>query len=947
MHKWLWIVGSCLISLACLALWMTLLSQGARASEPTVTPIPGHRLYLPIVMRSYSFQHREGDWVITGTEVVQNTEVLLDGNLTVQNEGSLTLRNVWLNLNGTYNGQYGIRVQAGGAITIESDSVITATKDTGRFTFVVETNTSFVMRDSELHGCGWGIPYESYEDTTGLAIYADNAFLERNLFSNNYNGIALRGATNAQITGNQFLSNLWSGISTWGARGTRIAGNAFADGFNGIWMADSHDNVITSNSFAHHFEGAIFSFYGWNNEISGNHIAIDGASFQGWVGVELDKVSGNNRILNNTFIGGLNGVNVHHSLNNTIRHNTFTGAVHAMEMGYANGNLIADNVFSDIGTGFSYGALLLYHSSDNQILNNHIEMIGESSGVVLLGSSMSNMLQSNVITSTFRGLSLHFAANSNTIISNTIQAEREQAIVVDNSSDNLIHHNNFLSSGQAPYDDGHNQWDDGNTGNYWHDYAGTGAYLISPNGVDRYPLSSPTPMVSVPVSELLPISTVLPPWHPTWVVTEPTVIANQAITVEDTLSIEAGGSLTLTQATLWIDGGGDHGGIFVQPGGTLYLYSSTIAATKAGGGYLFQALPGSTLILKGSEVRGTGFSWGTDWGGLYITTDGAIIEDSLITDTFRGLVVHSPARGGHRVIGNTVAGCYQGMSWDDQSNSLIGDNQVKDCIGWGINVGGSGITVTGNTIADIWSHSGIGIGGANHAVLSNTITNVDSVSWGWGINGNGEGHQIADNVISNVRGIAIGLNGVGHNMFGNIVTDSYWGLALSLYSSTVANNRLSNISWWVTVGDSSGNLITGNTIHNAYAGFSFNEQAADNILYHNNFINVSMPGYDAGVNQWDYNGRGNYWSDYTGVDANSDGIGDTPYAILPNGVDRYPLMAPYEGTPCGNTGVISNVTITDVTSTTAAIAWLQRLLKEGVIKEDTISPLGESCEEYE
>ncbi len=45
---------------------------------------------------------------------------------------------------------------------------------------------------------------------------------------------------------------------------------------------------------------------------------------------------------------------------------------------------------------------------------------------------------------------------------------------------------------------------------------------------------------------------------------------------------------------------------------------------------------------------------------------------------------------------------------------------------------------------------------------------------------------------------------------------------------------------------------------------------------------------------WDdgYPSGGNYWSDYKGVDANGDGIGDTPHVIDEYNKDRYPLMAP-------------------------------------------------------
>jgi hypothetical protein len=49
------------------------------------------------------------------------------------------------------------------------------------------------------------------------------------------------------------------------------------------------------------------------------------------------------------------------------------------------------------------------------------------------------------------------------------------------------------------------------------------------------------------------------------------------------------------------------------------------------------------------------------------------------------------------------------------------------------------------------------------------------------------------------------------------------------------------------------------------------------------------------ANLWDdgYPSGGNYWSDYTGIDANGDGIGDSTYFIDSNNTDNYPLMNPW------------------------------------------------------
>jgi len=114
---------------------------------------------------------------------------------------------------------------------------------------------------------------------------------------------------------------------------------------------------------------------------------------------------------------------------------------------------------------------------------------------------------------------------------------------------------------------------------------------------------------------------------------------------------------------------------------------------------------------------------------------------------------------------------------------------------------------------------------------------------------------------------------------------------------SIFNNIISNNSLGIYVG--------GIAVDSYLVGGSEN-----NKIYHNNFIHNDqqvfiIPNY---TNVWDdgYPSGGNYWSDYTGDDEysgpnqdqpGSDGIGDTPYIIDDNNVDRYPLMEPWGFAP--------------------------------------------------
>lgn len=142
----------------------------------------------------------------------------------------------------------------------------------------------------------------------------------------------------------------------------------------------------------------------------------------------------------------------------------------------------------------------------------------------------------------------------------------------------------------------------------------------------------------------------------------------------------------------------------------------------------------------------------------------------------------------------------------------------------------------------------------------------------------------------------------------NIVTaglDGIWIVACNTGSSTTANIVINNtvenhVEDGISVeshsgGLADGNFVKGNTTQ-SNGGVGIHIATNDNLIYHNNVIANDIQARDYGINHWDDEGEGNYWSDYEGTDNDGDGIGDIPYYIPPDGVDHYPLMVVFEET---------------------------------------------------
>jgi parallel beta-helix repeat protein len=74
----------------------------------------------------------------------------------------------------------------------------------------------------------------------------------------------------------------------------------------------------------------------------------------------------------------------------------------------------------------------------------------------------------------YEGIYIHDSCDSNTITDNEL-SNNDVGIYIEDSGNNLIHHNNLINNSQSAYDDmGNNSWDNGypSGGNYWSDYEG-------------------------------------------------------------------------------------------------------------------------------------------------------------------------------------------------------------------------------------------------------------------------------------------------------------------------------------------------------------------------------------------------------------------------------------------------------------------------------------------
>ena len=223
------------------------------------------------------------------------------------------------------------------------------------------------------------------------------------------------------------------------------------------------------------------------------------------------------------------------------------------------------------------------------------------------------------------------------------------------------------------------------------------------------------------------------------------------------------------------------------------------------------------------------------------------------------------------VIGNEVLGIPDdttGISVDSSEYIFLSENSITQTYTPAILLSSSlHCNATKNTIND--TIDGIVLSGTNDSIVAeNMITFGQGYGLGlWTANNN----LVRDNHVANIsgwEGYALVCNGIENVFTDNLGCNSTYG-------------------FWIEGAINC--TLTHSTIYGNHEAFWFSPDCSNNNMTWNIFDENLQNGWDDSLNELiDYN----YWSNYTGIDANGDGIGDTPQPIDGSALnnDTHPLV---------------------------------------------------------
>lgn len=261
--------------------------------------------------------------------------------------------------------------------------------------------------------------------------------------------------------------------------------------------------------------------------------------------------------------------------------------------------------------------------------------------------------------------------------------------------------------------------------------------------------------------------------------------------------------------------------------------------------------------------------------GMHLKGVNHTITDNIIKDNLYGIHIED----GHnaKIFRNMINGSeFYGLIVVDSDNVKIVNNTLKYGKNTAIDLVRSDFNeVIGNIVSyngDTNIHHGVIIASSSYVIFLNNTINFNT---GTGLYFNGGVYnQVLNNTIHDNDGTGVRLGSHYNNVSNNVVHNN------GLYGIDMGSSSFNNISYNIFKDDAGGPWAS-----EIYVA------GTNNLIFANYFICASFsPVRDRGTNnKWNSSTIGNYWSSYTGVDANDDGIGDTPFNIYAGDYDFLPI----------------------------------------------------------
>lgn len=202
---------------------------------------------LPLVLKAKygkDWKFINGDWVVSGTEVVDNMVILLSGNLTVKSPGSLTLSNSTLIMNCTANGTCAISVEGGAALRLLFSSV-RAYNASMRYGFTFGPGSTGKISDSAISSAGY--------PGGGDGVEIDGALVDiyNTQFTGCRAGLRVRDSVLPLLALNTFSQNDLYGVWATNSSVSFLQCQATANGAGAMLFEGTQASIIDSHVWNH------------------------------------------------------------------------------------------------------------------------------------------------------------------------------------------------------------------------------------------------------------------------------------------------------------------------------------------------------------------------------------------------------------------------------------------------------------------------------------------------------------------------------------------------------------------------------------------------------------------------------------------------------------------------------------------------------------------------